>query len=402
MSVWCPYSVFFDQGVRQNDELSHDCCQRDFGRFARFDHTGVESAHVGIVPTGDEGRHLERVSQMFSATADGGASFPLSGLPCDRGEACQTGGGLGRERSDLGHVREDGLCDDGANTLDALDAGQGLAASWAAEEARANGGVNLGNLRLNQLEAGRCQASAQGFTLCAKLVACTTSVFDQCAAYGLQLIEKMRISSNNRVRLKLQSNAHSRQNLRIHLVGFGAYAARLGKATGVQWIDLAKRGTPGQSLLEGAVISAGWLIDDTRQCFLSEPGKQILVSRAVIWDLYLRPVTQSKRIDPVFGDIAANGILRHLCNVLCLSSGAETPGIRSGLMAKTGAGQTQRRSLATQAATTQPPPLPAINGVAGNGPNLRMKHGKVLRQGSVVRVSGLMVFIIHFDAFFSL
>lgn len=41
--------------------------------------------------------------------------------------------------------------------------------------------------------------------------------------------------------------------------------------------------------------------------------------------------------------------------------------IRSGPVVKTAADQTLERSITTKPATIQPPPLPAINGVAGSG-----------------------------------
>ena len=49
--------------------------------------------------------------------------------------------------------------------------------------------------------------------------------------------------------------------------------------------------------------------------------------------------------------------------------------IRSGPLVKTAVDQTPKRSFLTQLITIQPPPLPAINGVAGSGSFIAQEPG---------------------------
>ena len=130
-AVWNPFSICFYQGVCEFDELPHYRCKSYFLWFATFDHGLVFVAHVGVVSGCNESRHVERVTQLFSAALNSGLAAPVSRLPghrCQPSEACNL---LFLERSDLRHFDENSCGSDLTNTWDRSKNCVGSGSAWA-------------------------------------------------------------------------------------------------------------------------------------------------------------------------------------------------------------------------------------------------------------------------------
>jgi len=80
-------------------------------------------------------------------------------------------------------------------------------------------------------------------------------------------------------------------------------------------------GRLGQLALEGSMIGACRLIDDTRTG-LPGPVQERPVAGFVIGKAPVRAVTETVGIEMVFRNIDSDGIAGHLSLVLCLSSAA--------------------------------------------------------------------------------
>ena len=58
------------EGVCENDELSHDCGQGDLCPLSGFDEVSVFGLHVGVEACGDEGGHVERLTDFGAPAAN--------------------------------------------------------------------------------------------------------------------------------------------------------------------------------------------------------------------------------------------------------------------------------------------------------------------------------------------
>lgn len=59
---WCPFLLFAQESVCEDNELSHDCYDRDFGWFLGFSEGVVSGLEVRVEADGDQGRHVERLA----------------------------------------------------------------------------------------------------------------------------------------------------------------------------------------------------------------------------------------------------------------------------------------------------------------------------------------------------
>jgi hypothetical protein len=74
----CPFPAVSDEGVCEDDELSHDCGDGDFRRFPGFSEGAVFFLEVGVEARGDECGHIDRFTQICAPTADEGLPVPLA------------------------------------------------------------------------------------------------------------------------------------------------------------------------------------------------------------------------------------------------------------------------------------------------------------------------------------
>ena len=69
-----PFSVCFEQGICEYNELSHGGCYGDLCGFSCGDEILVFCCHVRIEPACDKGRHEERITEIFPPADDPGLS----------------------------------------------------------------------------------------------------------------------------------------------------------------------------------------------------------------------------------------------------------------------------------------------------------------------------------------
>ena len=98
-----PALIGFQQGVGCDNELSHDGGDGDLGGLSGGDELLVLGLEVGVISSGDEGRHVKGLSYVGASSSDEALTFPLTGLPRDWGEAGERCSLLVLEGSEFGH-----------------------------------------------------------------------------------------------------------------------------------------------------------------------------------------------------------------------------------------------------------------------------------------------------------
>ena len=84
---WGPFSLTADEGVCEDEKLSHDCHDGDLGGFSGFDHGLVFGFEFRVASDGVEGGHVESLSGSWAAATDGSLAMGLATVPCER---CET------------------------------------------------------------------------------------------------------------------------------------------------------------------------------------------------------------------------------------------------------------------------------------------------------------------------
>ncbi len=112
-----PKSVYFDEFIGQNDELSHQHPERNFGGLSSGAEGLVFGFEVWIEAHCDEGWHVEGLAQVVPSALNERLSCPLTRLAGHRGEACAAGRLFAVLAADFGHFDQD------CSSADGTDAG---------------------------------------------------------------------------------------------------------------------------------------------------------------------------------------------------------------------------------------------------------------------------------------
>jgi hypothetical protein len=140
---------------------------------------------------------------------------------------------------------------------------------------------------------------------------------------------------------RLEERCKAGEHRSIYGISLGVPTDCLGKATGLTGVYLSER-QPGLGELsfEAMMVGPGWLEHDAADRKLGEPGDQPQPPPSCVGEPASLASRMEVDIERVFGDVHADRLhyrLRHLLRVLCLSSGPQRPGIRSGHQEKRGA-----------------------------------------------------------------
>src|ERR1700722_12963163 len=81
VSVLVKFSLITDEGVGEDEELSHDRHDGDLGGFSGFDHGLVFGFEFRVASDGVEGGHVESLSGSWAPAADGSLSMGLAAVP---------------------------------------------------------------------------------------------------------------------------------------------------------------------------------------------------------------------------------------------------------------------------------------------------------------------------------
>ena len=104
------FSLVADEGVGEDEELSHDCDDGDFWGFTGRDHGLVFGLEFRVEADGAEGWHIEGASGSRASAADGSPAIGLAAVAGDGGETDEaTGLGI-VEAPELGRLNDEGVC----------------------------------------------------------------------------------------------------------------------------------------------------------------------------------------------------------------------------------------------------------------------------------------------------
>ena len=78
--------------ICDNDKLSHNAGNCDFGRLSCVDELSVFCLEFRIEACSDQGGHIERLSDIGPSSPDEALAFPLPGLSRDRGQSSESCG----------------------------------------------------------------------------------------------------------------------------------------------------------------------------------------------------------------------------------------------------------------------------------------------------------------------
>src|SRR5262249_2732715 len=110
-----------EQGVGQDQELSSDSNEGDFGGFAAGLERGVEAFHGGAIADGSDGRLVECNSDFAATASDMSDAAGSSAVVREGSKADQGGDGSSSPLSQFGQVNQEGAGDLGTDADDGLE-----------------------------------------------------------------------------------------------------------------------------------------------------------------------------------------------------------------------------------------------------------------------------------------
>src|SRR5580658_5925512 len=122
--VWhaqLPGSIFADECVGEDNELSGDGDESEFWRFSSGPETLIEGLHISVKACGAEGCEIEDAAHGWASAPDDANAVTFARLICNRGNAGQHADLLGRGAADLGQAGDEG---GGGREPEARDRGQ--------------------------------------------------------------------------------------------------------------------------------------------------------------------------------------------------------------------------------------------------------------------------------------
>jgi hypothetical protein len=138
------------------------------------------------------------------------------------------------------------------------------------------------------------------------------ALLDQRGTSRLQGLENKKVPRHGRIRLLLQGSPHSGQHAGVDGIGPGSRPCRLGEAARLLRVDLDQRHLARERHLEGPVIGAGRLMDDTGDRRLAEPLEKGAKAARRVLEPLRGPILAPEGVEMVFGHVDADGGLCHL------------------------------------------------------------------------------------------
>jgi hypothetical protein len=188
-----PEAVSFDQRVCGRQELSHDGDDGDLCGFSGSAERGVFGFEVRVEPHGDESWHVERIAQGFAPAADEGLALPLAGFAAVRDQPGKASGLLAVQRPDFRQEGEDRCRHDVAEAGDRTQNVTLASGRPILGDALCNFVVELGDLPLDQGQAGSGLALENGVDLNMGAIAQARAFLDQGGSCNLQVTEIMQL-----------------------------------------------------------------------------------------------------------------------------------------------------------------------------------------------------------------
>src|SRR5215475_1757671 len=106
--VWGRRGAFSEEGIGENDEVSHDGDDGDLWGLAGGGESLEDAPEIGIEADCDERRHEEGVAHFGPSATDETFAAPLSAVASHGRQASEAGGACVFDRAEFGHVGEQG------------------------------------------------------------------------------------------------------------------------------------------------------------------------------------------------------------------------------------------------------------------------------------------------------
>ena len=354
-----PFPVFTDQGIGEDEELSHDSNQGDPERLSGAPECGVDLAERRIAADRREGRHVERTAQAGPSAGNHRPAGPLPGLAHVRGETCECGNLPGRERAGLRHVGEDRHRRYRPDAGDRRENVEPPRQAVIVLDALMQFGVELGDLPADLAQPGFQLLPHEPGACILEAVGARRLVLDERRPGAAQLVQVPHGVAGRLDRLEIESGPHPREHGRIDRIGLGLQADGLGEPARSLRVDLDQAmAGPGESGLQIPVVTPRRRVDDTAG-FRAEPAAEGLQPVGGVGKAGACPVRQAMGIKMVFRDVDADGSVHDLfVSRSCrYEAGAGAPPPVSVRVAKKAGVIILGNGSRPRAATILPPPL---------------------------------------------
>jgi hypothetical protein len=285
--IWLPGAVLCDEGVGEDDELSHDGDEGDLGLFSCGAESVIDGLEVWIAARGGKGGHGEGAAQLRASAAD------MAGA-----------GLLVRERADFGKADDQG---DSRRGPDPRDRGQD---GEPPGQARI-GGDEAFDLRLEMGERGLDSADLAldlgdrhgdgGF---AELVEERGAGGDGRVPAAQHVPQGLHECAGRGGRAWLHALAEDGQHPSVDAVGLGQGAGGLGEQARAQRIDDSdSEALRNEAAMGGAVELSGRLHDHKRHLVAFKGTLQAPEAVSVVGDGELRPERVEVDVESGFTDV---------------------------------------------------------------------------------------------------
>ena len=310
-----PKLVFGEQGIGEDDELSHDSGQCDLGLFAVFAQSFVEHREVGIMACGGKRGPVEGAAGVGAAALDVALACGVAAVVGERRDTGQAGDGSAVEGAELGEVNEQAVGDGGADARDRDE--DGIAARQ-----RRIGGDTLGD-RAGEARDMAVEVAApppelgleEGQVACRQAVGQRRALCRRRTARMHQLLQRLERLGDRRCGLRAERVAEQRQHLGVDAVGLGACTEGFGEQARAQRVDdrhgkarLAERA------MRQAMILGRRLDDDERHVVPGDVAFETPDAIAVVGNAQVLSERVEMDVETVFTDVDAD---IHWVRALC-------------------------------------------------------------------------------------
>ena len=236
-----PWGLALEDGVEDDQELTHGGGDGDLGGLAAGDEARIEGADRGIAADGGEGRHVQGLADAGAAAEDHAPAAEGAAVAVDRGDTDEAGDLAPIEGAELGQLGEERA---GRGLADARDRGEqvlGGAPGGAAAHGVVEIGLDLAQLLLQPGQVGVEPPDEPRVAELAAALALAADHLDQLAAAGDQLAERARRRVGHRPWFGPDRFGEAGDGLGIEPIGLGEPAGGAGEVPDLAGIDHGQR-----------------------------------------------------------------------------------------------------------------------------------------------------------------
>ena len=304
MSSGLPWFAVSEDGIEDDDELSHAGGESLFAGFAGGSQLGVVSGDEWIGAAGDQGGHVERGAHGRAAAGDGAAPAQGAAVAIDRCHADQRGDFAAVEMAEFGQLGDQGAQ---RRLADAGDTGQEIGIGLpgrAATDRAVDVLLEFGELGLQQFDMPVDGGENPALGCPAAAVALRHHHLDDLAAPRDQLAEGLRRGVGDRPGRGIDRLGKMGDGRGIDAVGLGQFAGGAREIADLAGIDHRQRqASGGDRARDDGLVAAGGFHDDQPRSERPQPFDELRQTFTVARDgegLATRP---QMNIQPILRDI---------------------------------------------------------------------------------------------------